>query len=642
MVYTKDLKSRMYQHLFKEGNTQTLNKLNEDRDPVKYPFFNQIKREVEQATNFLPEDIDFNARIYCIENELHKHPTCVYCGKKVTWNKTSKKFPTLCSASCKNYYRSISRIKTEMKQDKHSEPLFNIDTEWKGVRYEYQWKCKHCGTIFTGNSVGRRVPLCPKCFPKEYKGISGIELYITDLLDEYSIKYEKNKRFYIDGGKNKELDVYIPDKNIGIEIDGVYWHSEIRGNTPRSYHIQKNNFFKDYFNIDVIHILDVEMVKYWDIVKSLVLSKLGIFNERIYARKTICEKVNKKEAQDFLKQNHLQQSYLGSTIFYGLRDQNSRLVQVLALGHSRYNTYEYEIHRFASLHSVQIVGGFSKLLNHFVKNYHPKNILSYADKRYSTGKVYRTNGFTYINTSSPNYFYTKDYMNLESRIKYQKHKLHKLINDFNSELSEWENMKNNGFDRIWDCGNMVFGWGVVEENIKNNEKQIDYFHKPEHHEEPRKEGYEYCEICKRNMKSLKGLKKHLSIAHPEIDRKDYYNKYLKSQNESTICPYCGKEKAFSGSGMFYWDTCGDKKCKNKLSSEKIKKHHAKYTKEEWRSVLEKRKQTNLKKYGTEWVMQNKEVKETRKKNNLSKYGVEHFSQTAKWKNQVVGTSRHKK
>jgi hypothetical protein len=45
---------------------------------------------------------------------------------------------------------------------------------------------------------------------------------------------------------------------------------------------------------------------------------------------------------------------------------------------------------------------------------------------------------------------------LESRIKYQKHKLKDVLSIFDGEKTEYENMKNNGFRRIYDCGNMVF------------------------------------------------------------------------------------------------------------------------------------------------------------------------------------------
>ena len=52
--------------------------------------------------------------------------------------------------------------------------------------------------------------------------------------------------------------------------------------------------------------------------------------------------------------------------------------------------------------------------------------------------------------------YTKNYLQLESRLKYQKHKLKKRFNLSDSDLtskSEWEIMQDNGYDRLWDSGN---------------------------------------------------------------------------------------------------------------------------------------------------------------------------------------------
>ena len=49
-----------------------------------------------------------------------------------------------------------------------------------------------------------------------------------------------------------------------------------------------------------------------------------------------------------------------------------------------------------------------------------------------------------------------------SRYKFQKHKLKHILNVFDESLTEWENMINNGYDRVWDCGNRVF---VKEYNV---------------------------------------------------------------------------------------------------------------------------------------------------------------------------------
>lgn len=45
---------------------------------------------------------------------------------------------------------------------------------------------------------------------------------------------------------------------------------------------------------------------------------------------------------------------------------------------------------------------------------------------------------------------------LESRIKYQKHKLKDILEKFDPAKSETENMKDNDFYQIFDCGNFVF------------------------------------------------------------------------------------------------------------------------------------------------------------------------------------------
>jgi len=92
-------------------------------------------------------------------------------------------------------------------------------------------------------------------------------------------------------------------------------------------------------------------------------------------------------------------------------------------------------------------------MNHVIDNLKIDNIVSYVDKRYFNGKGYKD--WSLINESNPNYFYTKDYMNRESRLKYQKHKI--IENEDDRLLTEWQIMQIKGYDRIWDCGNKVYG-----------------------------------------------------------------------------------------------------------------------------------------------------------------------------------------
>ena len=45
-----------------------------------------------------------------------------------------------------------------------------------------------------------------------------------------------------------------------------------------------------------------------------------------------------------------------------------------------------------------------------------------------------------------------NYKNIIGRLGFQKHRLSKVLSSFDKNLSEWENMKLGGYDRIWDCG----------------------------------------------------------------------------------------------------------------------------------------------------------------------------------------------
>jgi hypothetical protein len=119
--------------------------------------------------------------------------------------------------------------------------------------------------------------------------------------------------------------------------------------------------------------------------------------------------------------------------------------------------HEWELLRFCNKLGYHVPGSASKLLKYFEKTYKPTSLVSYADRRWSIGNVYEKLGFKFSHNSLPNYWYFKNNsLLLESRVKYQKHKLKNLLENFDENKTEVENMKANGYNRIFDCGNMVF------------------------------------------------------------------------------------------------------------------------------------------------------------------------------------------
>jgi hypothetical protein len=282
---------------------------------------------------------------------------------------------------------------------------------------------------------------------------SQVEKEILEYISQFTDIVETHNRSII---APKELDIYIPSIRLAIEVNGVYWHSELNGK-DKNYHKFKTNKCNEQ-GIKLYHILDSEWRDSKDIVKSKIKGAFGMLT-RIPARKCIVKQVPSLEKSTFLANNHLQGNS-GSSVNLGLY-YNNELVSIATFGKSRYNNnHEWELIRFCNKCYVTVQGGASRLLSHFINTYSPESIVSYADLRWSTGDLYEKLKFKYSHTSAPNYFYFKksDPSVLLSRMQFQKHKLIHKVGTVNLNNTEWEIMQTNNYDRIWDCGNNVYTW----------------------------------------------------------------------------------------------------------------------------------------------------------------------------------------
>ena len=293
--------------------------------------------------------------------------------------------------------------------------------------------------------------ICTICNPiNEHSSIKEYEL--KDFIEnELKIKIEKTK---ID---NKEIDIYIPDNKLGIEFDGLYWHSDLF--LDKNYHLNKTELCEKA-GIQLLHIFENEWIYKKNIVKSIIKSKLGFFNKRIYARKCKIKELNTKQAIDFLNKNHIQGA-INSKYKIGLFYDNE-LISIMtfgkkriALGNKENSDDKYEMLRFCNKLDTQVIGGASKLLNYFIKKYKPQSIISYANRRYSNGNLYNKLGFEFIGNTIPNYWYFKshEYI-LYHRFKFRKDIL--IKNGYDLNKNEAQIMAELGYYKIYDCGQMKF------------------------------------------------------------------------------------------------------------------------------------------------------------------------------------------
>lgn len=286
------------------------------------------------------------------------------------------------------------------------------------------------------------------CENVKYYGSCG-EKEISEFIESiYHGNILYRRRDIIDG---KEIDIYLPDKRVAIEYNGIYYHSSYY--KENNYHLNKTELCLSK-GIRLIHIFEDQWLNHRDICKSIISSSLGIYQNIVYARSCKVKDVDREEEKSFLNINHIQ-GYIPSSKCIGLY-YNNELVQLVSFRKSRF-TDDIELLRMCSTLNTNVVGGFSKLVNHCGYN----RFISYVDRSLFTGKGYESAGFKLINKSRPSYYYFKRCKLDErlNRINFQKHKLSKVLGDgFDPTLSEIENMENNDYLRVYDCGTLKYLW----------------------------------------------------------------------------------------------------------------------------------------------------------------------------------------
>lgn len=338
----------------------------------------------------------------------------------------------------------------------------------KGRKWIYKMECKKCKTEFEDYLNYNWLPRCPNCFPLK---VSLWELWIRNLLNNYNL--ELNSRKII---SPYEIDVYLPEKKLAIEYNWLLFHSYWKDSDwkktwfsakffnnwkteNKKYHLNKTEESEKLW-IQLLHVFENEWKdenkqKIW---KSIISSKLWIIDNRIYARKCQIRIIEEKEKKEFLEKNHLQwndNSKIKIWLYY-----KNELVQLMTFWKSRYNKeINWEIHRLVTKRNCIVLWWVSKIFKHFKDEYLKEweTIITYADRRYSQGKIYEQLWFEFSHNSEPNFFYFKlKEQILYSRLKFQKHKLKNILEKYDEKLSASENMFNNNYRRIWDCWNKVF------------------------------------------------------------------------------------------------------------------------------------------------------------------------------------------
>lgn len=425
------------------------------KDEIEEKKTSKLKETYQHKTEDELNEIKFRMQETCLKKYGVKHYS------------QTEKYKTLASENMKKIRKqtSIQQL-NDVVIPKYKEICEKDDLELLEFnnRFDCKVKCKKCGNIFTTKTLGyltdntttRRCKICNPMLMVNKKE-NGIECEIYEFLKLNGIKVYQNYRELI---KPLEVDLYLPDYKIAIEIDGIYWHCELY--RDKDYHLMKSNLCSEK-NVRLIHIFEDEWKNKNEICKSRILNILGLTKTKIGGRKCEIREISNNICNIFLDENHIQ----GKTVSkyrYGLF-YNNELVAAMTFGNLRKNLGNkskvgvYELIRFCCKNNVTVIGGADKLLKHFIKQHNPKEIITYADKRWSDGDLYKKLGFNFSHNTNVNYYYVIN----GKRVNRYSLRKNILIEKYGCDqnMTEREFCLNEGWYRIYDCGNSV--WSLQTE-----------------------------------------------------------------------------------------------------------------------------------------------------------------------------------
>jgi len=267
-------------------------------------------------------------------------------------------------------------------------------------------------------------------------------------------------------------DSSVPDMRLIIRSDkcsGVFVLVTVKkcGSYSQSLSNSYNKAVYDYcisHEYKLILVYDTEYIS----SKNLIIDKLKFYFKKknnlkkINARQCKIVEISKVVAKEFLNKNHIQ-GFSKSSVYIGAY-MSDNLCGVMTFKRNPINSgEEWELNRYATDVDTVCRGLGGKMLNYFVQTKKPTNIVSFADKRFSSpeNNLYTKIGFKLHSETNASYKYFNVLDNTDTllyhKISFNKKKLNKTYN-LPLTMTETEMTKALGYDRIWDCGLIKYVW----------------------------------------------------------------------------------------------------------------------------------------------------------------------------------------
>lgn len=418
---------------------------------------------------------------------------------------------------CGEYFKKISN--THLK-DKHGISMDEYKAKYPSAKVNSEELSNRTREVYF-SEVG-----LSKVNP-ESKG----EIELKEFVQSLGFITKKHKTAF------SEIDVYIEDLKIGFEYHGLFHHSQFRGKHKKHRH-SDNLKYAEELGIYLIQIFEDEWLNKKEIVKSRIKTILNSTPTKVYARKCEIMELTHAQCREFLNNNHLQ-GYKNAKYNIGLIYEGE-VVQCMtfsdinnrANGIKTYSDNVFENVRSCAKINFAVVGGFERILTYFEETYKPNQIITFADRRWSSllkEPFYIRLGFDFVGVTPNHGWIMEKYKNRQHRSNFTKPKMRSmnptLFAPFtDDELTQEKMVEMLDLDIIWDCGHLKFVKNYKNnleipdiENIEDEIESDDFVREnrkrnpiatiPENSEE-----YVRCKLCNDYFK-ITGFHVHLGFEH---------------------------------------------------------------------------------------------------------------------------------
>lgn len=292
---------------------------------------------------------------------------------------------------------------------------------------------------------------------------SHVQNELAAAIERLGVRIETNDRSQL---RNRELDVWIPDRRVAIEYCGNMWHGQrwrerLRASGRRvkiSTHLLDKLERCEQKNIRLVTVFADEWLNHPQKVLGYLGSILGCGLNRIGARQLTVEKVSFREVREFLEQNHIQGAAGSGEASYVLRDRGGDILACMTCSQTSVADV-WGLDRYCVKIGYGVAGAFPRLLKAFIDDHTPRRVVTFADRRWSRGDVYLRNGFRLDGVTRPSYWYTLTSSQDDGRYHkslFRKDRIARRLGPLLDGETEWQAMRRFGYDRVWDCGLLRF------------------------------------------------------------------------------------------------------------------------------------------------------------------------------------------